>query len=202
MDSTKKRSVPLMVVCVLGLLMVPGELVPVLLAYVSLTGIFPFIMVSLVAAISFILLMIDKNSKFCAVVPLLCIPIYLVDIIDFIRYLVDTKDIIHQFHSYDFFDILYFGAVIFTSLFAVACFILSLLGCIKPKFSWMALASSVAAIALNLMSIISAIYVDPTYIAFSQIIRVIFSVNHIFFFFGIAVFLYGRWKRKQGELSV
>ncbi len=192
MDSTKKRSVPLMVVCVLGLLMVPGELVPVLLAYVSLTGNFPFIMVSLVAAISFILLMIDKNSKFCAVVPLLCIPIYLVDIIDFI----------HQFHSYDFFDILYFGAVIFTSLFAVACFILSLLGCIKPKFSWMALASSVAAIALNLMSIISAIYVDPTYIAFSQIIRVIFSVNHIFFFFGIAVFLYGRWKKKQAELSV
>ncbi len=217
MDSIKKRSIPLMVVCVLGLLMVPGALITRIIQCVddsrwlfhdpSFSTFFdffccalPLLLIIPAAAVAFILLIADKIPKACAVIPAACALVYLGDTIVRVIY------IIQYFADYTVFSKFYapIGAIV--SLITAGCFVLTLIGCIKPKLSWMALAASLAAVLLPLMDIIWYVYV----IFFEnfgmkglilEFIYSIFAEKNIFFFFGIAVFLHARWKKKQAELS-
>lgn len=214
MSSTKKHSIPLIVVCVLGLLQVPGALICQIINSVddfkwlindggfssivySLFNSLPFLLIIPAAAITFILLMIDKIPKARTVILTLCIPVYLLKAVAII------PTFVQYFSCYDTFDKLNISANILLCFLEAICFILAFLGCIKPKLSWMILAISLAAVLMSLKNIIYVIacLIQGYHLSIFTYLSYIFSFDHIFFFFGIAVFLYGRWKKKQAALS-
>ena len=202
-----------MVVCVLGLLMVPGALVSIAYCFydyvswvtyypsfksiIRLLYAIPLLWAMPAAAVSFVLLMVGKSPKACAVLPILGGLSALIEAVIYISEIGSGNREWFQWCNC-------VAVIVLGFLTAVSC-VLTIPGSINPKLSWMALALPAVAIMQSLRVIFNMIclIVNDYFVTdITDIFMSIFTEYHIFFFFGIAVFLYGRWKKKQAELSV
>lgn len=206
----KKLKIVLMIVCILGMLQVPLAMLWDLISlgqgfssgfYTTSYGILelllwivPELFTSVVAAVSFVLIMLDKIPKLSAVLPISGILLFTGILI------IRIFNIVQNFQYYDNMIRIYLIAWSILCPIVILCFILTLPGIFQPKACWLALASSLTAIlctTLNLAYIIVG-FLSPA-VSNSFISSIFFQVcfNTIFFFFGIAWVLYTNWKKQD-----